>query len=94
MPDRLPLPITERATKAGVGTEGSSRFSTFSKPATLGSSLNVFTLVLTAVECSSTLSPYSRIQVHGYGEAFDELNYCALREKTSVCECAVSVYFM
>ena len=50
-------------------------------------------LVLTAVECSSSLSPYSNIQVHSNGGGFDELNFLALREWTCVCECAVSVYF-
>jgi len=53
----------------------------------------VFSLVWTAVECCSSLYPYLSIQVHN-GGGFDELNFCALREWTCVCECAVSVYFM
>jgi len=90
------LPTAARATRPGVRTVGSSRLTTFPKSTTLGSSLNVFSLVLTAVECSSSLSRYSSIQVHSNEGGFDELNFCALRvrEWTCVCECAVSVCFM
>jgi len=75
LPDWLTLPTASRATQPGEGTEGSSRFTTFSKPSTLGSSLNVFSLVLTAVECSSLLSPYSSIQVYSNVGGFDELSF-------------------
>jgi len=54
----------------------------------------VFSFVLTSVECSSSLSSYLGIQAHSNGGDFDELNFCALREWSCVCESAVSVYFM
>jgi len=64
----------------------------FPKPTTLGSSLKVFTLVLTAVECT-VVHRCLLIQVHSNGRGFDKLNFCALREWTCACKCAVSVYF-
>jgi len=82
------------ATQPGVENEGSSRFTTLPKPATLGSSLNVFSLVLNSVKCSSSLSPYSNVQVYKYGGGFDEPKFWALWEWTCVCECAISVYSM
>ena len=52
------------------------------KPTVLGSSLNVFNLVLTSVECCSSLCSFSScilFQVHSNGGGFDEVNFCALR---------------
>jgi len=93
-PDWMPLPTAARATQRGVGTERSSRFTTFSKPVTPGSSLNVFSLVLTFVVCSSSLSSYSDIKAHSNTGGFDELNFCALWGRTWVYDCAASVYFI
>ena len=83
LPDWLPLPTAARVIQPGVGTANRG-IQSLHNIFQAGNSRFEHQCVQFSVNCCLL------IQKGG----FDELNFCALREWTCVCECAVSFYII